>query len=205
MMRSALNKKKQLLQGKAANRSIPKIPNPNKITDYRPISLLFNTDYELIALVFDFCLRKTLQASLGSHQKGGVPDRFIFDSLCIIQDVMNNIVHKLKQGSSLKRAAIIAYYLKKDYDLVNRYISWKVMTAMGYPLTFIDWLKTLYSVTQLCPLNGTDIVSTVDVAQSVWQGCSLLVLLFALYIEPLLVVLTQCINGIEHYGKCKKG
>jgi hypothetical protein len=75
------------------------------------------------------------------------------------------------------------------------------MTAMGYPPLFVDWLKTLYSITELCPLNGNDIVGTVDNAQSVRQGCPLSVHLFALYIEPLLVCLSRGIDGIEHYGK----
>jgi hypothetical protein len=79
------------------------------------------------------------------------------------------------------------------------------MTAMGYPPPlFVDWLKTLYSITELCPLNGNGIVGTVDNAQSVRQGCPLSVHLFALYIEPLLVCLSRGIDGIEHYGKRNK-
>ncbi len=200
MMRSVLKKQKiQPSQGRAAIRLIPKVPHPSKITDYRPISLL-NTDYKLMASVLAFRLRKTLQTSLGSHQKGGVPGRLILDSLCLIRDVIDNTGRKSKQGSTFKPAAIIAYDLEKAYDLVNRDVLWEVMTAMGYPPLFVDWLKTLYSVTQLCPLNGNDIVGAVDDAQSVRQGCPLSVHLFGLYIEPLLVALTKGIVGIDHYG-----
>jgi exonuclease III len=201
MMNSILDKKKlQSSQGRAAIRLVPKIPTPSKITDYRPISLL-NTDYKLIASVLAFRLRKSLPNSLGSHQKGGVPGRYIFDSLSLIRDVIDNTGRKSKEVSSLKPAAIIAYDLEKAYDLVNRDVLWEVMTAMGYPTLFVDWLKTLYSITELCPLNGNDIVGTVDNAQSVRQGCPLSVHLFALYIEPLLVCLAKGIDGIEHYGK----
>ena len=201
MMNCVLEKRKlQPSQGRAAIRLVPKIPTPSKITDYRPISLL-NTDYKLIASVLAFRLRKSLQNSLDSHQKGGVPGRYIFDSLCLIRDAIDNTGRKSKEASSLKPAAIIAYDLEKAYDLVNRDVLWEVMTAMGYPPLFVDWLKTLYSITELCPLNGNDIVGTVDNAQSVRQGCPLSVHLFALYIEPLLVCLSRGIDGIEHYGK----
>ena len=201
MMNCVLEKRKlQPSQGRAAIRLVPKIPTPSKITDYRPISLL-NTDYKLIASVLAFRLRKSLQNSLDSHQKGGVPGRYIFDSLCLIRDAIDNTGRKSKEASSLKPAAIIAYDLEKAYDLVNRDVLWEVMTAMGYPPLFVDWLKTLYSITELCPLNGNDIVGTVDNAQSVRQGCPLSVHLFALYIEPLLVGLSRGIDGIEHYGK----
>jgi len=201
MMNCVLGKRKlQPSQGRAAIRLVPKIPTPSKITDYRPISLL-NTDYKLIASVLAFRLRKSLQNSLDSHQKGGVPGRYIFDSLCLIRDAIDNTGRKSKEASSLKPAAIIAYDLEKAYDLVNRDVLWEVMTAMGYPPLFVDWLKTLYSITELCPLNGNDVVGTVDNAQSVRQGCPLSVHLFALYIEPLLVCLSRGIDGIEHYGK----
>jgi hypothetical protein len=201
MMNSVLDKEKlQPSQGRAAIRLVPKIPTPSKITDYRPISLL-NTDYKLIASALAFRLRKSLPNSLGSHQKGGVPGRYIFDSLSLIRDVIDNTGRKSKEVSSLKPAAIIAYDLEKAYDLVNRDVLWEVMIAMGYPPLFVNWLKTLYSITELCPLNGNDIVGTVDNAQSVRQGCPLSVHLFALYIEPLLVCLAKGIDGIEHYGK----
>ncbi len=76
--------------------------------------------------------------------------------------------------------------------------------GLSPPPLFVDWLKTLYSITELCPLNGNGIVGTVDNAQSVRQGCPLSVHLFALYIEPLLVCLSRGIDGIEHYGKRNK-
>jgi hypothetical protein len=109
MMNCVLDKKKlQPSQGRAAIRLVPKIPTPSKITDYRPISLL-NTDYKLIASVMAFRLRKSLQNSLDSHQKGGVPGRYIFDSSCLIRDDIENTGRKSKEAASLKPAAIIAY------------------------------------------------------------------------------------------------
>ncbi|KZR98213.1 Uncharacterized protein APZ42_006476, partial [Daphnia magna] len=107
MMICVLDKRKlQPSQGRAAIRLVPKIPAPSKITNYRPISLL-NTDYKLIASVLAFRLRNSLQNSLDSHQKGGVPGRYIFDSLCLIRDVIDNTGRKSKEVSSLKPAAII--------------------------------------------------------------------------------------------------
>ncbi len=116
-------RKLQPSQGRAAIRLVPKIPTPSKITDYRPISLL-NTNYKLIESVLAFRLRKSLPTSLDSH---------IFDSLCLIRDVIKNTGRKSKEVSSLKPAAIIAYDLEKAYDLVNRDVLWEVITIMGYP------------------------------------------------------------------------
>ena len=190
-------------QGRAAIRLIPKVPKPKRMTDYRPISLL-NTDYKLLASVLAKRLKETLPKALLSHQKGGVPGRFIFDSLCLFRDVIDDASRKAKSprgNSQPVNAAIIAYDLEKAYDLVNRDVLWETMGAMGYPSLFIDWLKTLYSITQLCPLNGSSIVGTIDEAQSVRQGCPLSIHLFAIYIEPLLVRLSTSIDGYNLLGE----
>ncbi len=188
-------------QGRAAIRLIPKIPHPKTMTDYRPISLL-NTDYKLIASALASRLRKTLSKSLRNHQKGGVPGRYIHDSLALFRDVIDHVSRKTKRGEQYPvKAAIITYDLEKAYDLVNRDVLWATMNAMGYPAQFIDWLKTLYSITQLCPLNGNAIVGTIDDAQSVRQGCPLSIHLFAIYIEPLLVRLTNTLGGIDLHGE----
>jgi hypothetical protein len=121
--------------GKAAIRLISTIPTSSKITDYPPISLL-NTDYKLMESVLAVGLRKSLQNSLDSHQRGGVPGRYIFDSLCLIRDVIDNTGSNSKEVSSLKLAAIIAFDLEKAYDLLNRDVLWEVMTAMDSPLCF---------------------------------------------------------------------
>jgi hypothetical protein len=190
-------------QGRATIRLVPKVPQPKRMTDYRPISLL-NTDYKLLASVLANRLRKSLPNALLSHQKGGVPGRYIFDSLCLFRDVIDDACRKSKSPRGKREpvnAAIIAYDLEKAYDLVNRDTLWETMEAMGYPSQFIDRLKTLYSITQLCPLNGSSIVGTIDEAQSVRQGCPLSIHLFAIYIEPLLVRLSNTIAGYNLHGE----
>ena len=188
-------------QGSAAIRLLPKVPHPKKMTDYRPISLL-NTDYKVIASALAHRLRRTLPLVLGNHQKGGVPGRYIHDSLALFRDVIDHAGRKTNRGDTkLVDAAIIAYDLEKAYDLVNRDVLWGIMAAMGYPIQFVDWLKTLYSITQLCPLNGSAIVGTIDDAQSVRQGCPLSIHLFAIYVEPLLMRLSRSIVGFDLLGE----
>jgi len=52
--------------------------------------------------------------------------------------------------------------LEKAYDLVNREVLWKIMEVMGYPITFTKWLKTMYSVTHMSILNGTEVAWTIS-------------------------------------------
>ncbi len=129
MMNCVLEKRKlQPSQGRAAIRLVPKIPTPSRITDYRPISLL-NTDYKLIASVLAFRLRKSLPNSVDSHKTGGVPGPYIFDSLCLIRDVIDNTGRKSKEVSSLNRPPLSRTIWRKHMTLSL----WEVMTVMGYP------------------------------------------------------------------------
>jgi len=74
------------------------------------------------------------------------------------------------------------------------------MATMGYPNEFIGWIKALYSIVELCPLNGSTFVGSIWDVQSVRQGCPLSVHLFALYIEPLLCRLATDVKGVNVFG-----
>ena len=77
---------------------------------------------------------------------------------------------------------------------------------MGYPELFINWLKSLYSLTEMCFLNGPYLTGSLKEIQSVRQGCPLSIHLFALYIEPLLVYLNKNLKGVtllEHQVKAR--
>ena len=192
-------------QGKAVIRLIPKTRSPRSLSDYRPISLL-NCDYKLMASVLAKRLRPTLVYTLGEHQRGGVPGRYVFDSLCLYRDIIEDTSRKSKIKIIRDNrpidygAAIIGFDLEKAYDLVNRDALWQILNVMGYPPAFINWLKALYSITTLTPLNGNSIVGDIDDAQSIRQGCPLSMHLFALYIEPLLTRLSSNLNGVELDG-----
>ena len=189
-------------QGKAAVRLISKVPHPKSLSEYRPISLL-NTDYKIIASALAKRFRPTLSHTLGSHQKGGVPGRYIFDSLCLYRDIIEETSRKSKISITRDNkqiehgAAIIGFDLEKAYNLVNRETLWETMSAMGYPASFINWLKALYAITTISPLNGSSIVGDIEEAQSIRQGCPLSMHLFAVYIEPLLARIAANVVGVS--------
>jgi hypothetical protein len=98
-------------------------------------------------------------------------------------------------------AAIVGVDFEKAYDLVNREVLWKILDIMGYPSTFVRWLQTMYSVAGMSILNGTEVAGVITDIQSIRQGCPLSVHLFVLYIEPLLVRLSQVLKGISLFNE----
>jgi len=191
-------------QGRAAIRLVPKSNGPCGVSGFRPISLL-NTDYKLMASVLSNRLKRSLHETIGPNQKGGVPGRLLSDNLCLYRDVIQYVddrskpeQHSLSSGGM--KAGIIGVDLEKAYDLVNREVLWKIMEVMGYPTTFIKWLKTMYSVTHMSILNGTEVAGTISDVHSVRQGCPLSMHLFVIYIEPLISRLSTVLNGINLFG-----
>jgi len=193
-----------LSQGRAAIRLIPKSNGPCGVSGFRPISLL-NTDYKLMASVLANRLKRSLHETIEHPQKGGVPGRLLADNLCLYRDVIQYVddrstpeQHSFPSGGM--KAGIMGVDLEKAYDLVNREVLWKIMEVMGYPITFTKWLKTMYSVTHMSILNGTEVAGTISDFDSVRQGCPISMHLFVIYIEPLLTRLSQVINGINLFG-----
>jgi len=193
-------------QGRAAVRLIPKSSGLCGVSGYRPISLL-NTDYKLMASVLANRLKRTLSQTVKDFQKGGVPGRLLADNLCLYRDVIQYVDERTNQEQHLDPpgskfgAAIIGVDLAKAYDLVNRDVLWRIMGAMGYPQSFIRWLNTMYSVADMTILNGPGVAGTIYGVQSVRQGCPLSMHLFVIYIEPMLVRISQTLQGIKFFDK----
>ncbi|KAK4009194.1 hypothetical protein OUZ56_018303 [Daphnia magna] len=93
-------------------------------------------------------LRPTLSSTIGSHKKVGDVIQFVDDGGC--HDSSNSTIRGIG-------AAIVGVFFEKAYDLVNREVLWRILDVMGYPTTFVRWLQTMYSVTGMSVLNGSEV------------------------------------------------
>jgi len=66
---------------------ITKKPNPTRITDYRPLTLL-NSDYKILARVIANRLRPILQDIISPQQHCGIQGTSIFEAVATIRDVI---------------------------------------------------------------------------------------------------------------------
>jgi len=92
--------------------------------------------------------------------------------------------------------AVIAIDLCTAYDLVDRKIVWKIMQRMEYPETFIEMLRSLYQVTNIKINFGAEETGKIKGNISLRQGCPLSMLLFDIYIEPLINRLEKEMIGL---------
>lgn len=94
---------------------IPKVTNPESITQYRPISLC-NYNYKIIAKVMGNRLKPWLPKIISMEQSAFVSGRQIQDNIFIVQEVLHQLrVRKRKR----KFQAVLKLDMQKAYNRVE--------------------------------------------------------------------------------------
>ena len=199
-----LNEEMTKSQCLAAIKLIPKTANPQKLSDFRPISLLC-TDYKILSGVMAERLKPLLPKVIHESQKGGVPERSLFSSLSLVRDITARIgeLNRVSNandlvGLSKVNAALVAIDFEKAYDLVQREFLWEIMQKMGFSRKFIGILKGLYKSCKLKIIHGGTETIEIEGKNSIRQGCPLSMHLFTIFIDPLVRMIDFKIKGFKH-------
>jgi hypothetical protein len=129
---------------------IPKVKNPEKIFEFRLISLC-NVLYKLISKVLDNRLKLVLPHIISPTQSAFVPGRMITDNVLLAYEI-THMMHMKKGG----RDGLIAVKLdmSKAYDPVEWVFLEKIVAKMGFQS---QWIKVVMncvkSVTYCVELN----------------------------------------------------
>lgn len=130
---------------------IPKVPNPENLTQFRPISLC-NSIYKVISKVMANRLKIWLPEIIAAEQSAFMRGRQIQDNIMIVQEVLHQIrVRKRKR----KFQAVLKLDMQKAYDQVE----WDFLEAGMKKMGFCDrWVSLIMacvtSVTFKVKLNG---------------------------------------------------
>ena len=179
-----------------ATRLAPKVSGVPQIDELRPITLL-NCDYKILTKLFVFRMIPILMFVIRSGQLCTVGNKNI---LFGVNNVLSSILHvkKKKVGGCL-----ISLDFYKAYDRVLVDFLLLVMKKMNFSERFCSWVKMLH-VGAKTKFILEFLTKTIDVRFSIRQGDPLAMLLYIIYIEPLLLFLERKIVGLKCCGipKC---
>lgn len=165
---------------------IPKVANPQELTQYRPISL-FNVLYKICSKAMANRLRGVLDEIISEEQSAFVPGRLITDNVLIAYEC----IHYLRNKKGKSGACAIKLDMAKAYDRVEWQYLYAVMTALGFSEQWRNLvMKCVTTVTFSVRVNG-QFSSAFKPTRGIRQGDPISPYLFLLCSEGLSCMLKE--------------
>jgi hypothetical protein len=130
---------------------IPKVKNPQKLKDLRPISLC-NVLYKFVSKVLANRLKAILLEIISPAQSAFVPGRLISNNILIAYELTHYMKNKRKGKGGF---AAVKLDMSKAYDRVEWAFLHDMMTKLGFDRRWKNLImKCVPSVTYMIKING---------------------------------------------------
>lgn len=151
----------------------------NDMKAYRPITLL-NFDYKVLTRIIKQRIAPLVDTVLSSHQKCSNGKHNIFEATTKILDKIS----ALKFGG--QPSMLVSFDMDHAFDRVKHSFLFRVMEQMNFNPRLIEFLQKITRNSFSRILVNGNLSRSFQIRRSVRQGDPLSMLLFVLYIQPLI-------------------
>ena len=157
---------------------VKKKQSGNSVKAYRPITLL-NFDYKILTRVIKNRMIPLADHVLSQHQKCSNGKHNIFEATTQILDKIASLKH------GRQSAMLVSFDMDHAFDRVKYDFLYHTLTQMNFNPQLIDFLRKIYGNSFSNLLINGKLSRPFQIRRSVRQGDPLSMLLFVLYIQPL--------------------
>jgi len=169
---------------------IPKIPQPEKLEQYRPISLC-NFAYKVISKVLANRLKPCLPTLISQEQSAFVQGRQIQDNILIVQEVLH---HFRTRKRTSRFNALLKTDMTKAYDRVEWDFLRDYFLKLGFHSIWVTWImQCITTVAFTVKFNG-ELLPYFQPSRGLCQGDPLSPYLFILMANVLSNLITQAVS-----------
>lgn len=178
---------------------IPKVDNPNSLSDYRPISCC-NVLYKTITKIVANRVQIVLDYVVGETEAVFVKNRSIVSNILVCQDLVRGY-HRDKGPPR----CMMKIDLCKAYDSLDWSFLRQVPVGLNFPDCVVHWIMTCISSAHYSVLINGNPEGYFRGERGVRQGDPLSPYLFVLAMEYLARLLNKAqeVTDFKYYAKCK--
>ena len=168
----------------------PKVVGVPAVDELRPITLL-ECDYKILSKWFVLRMKPALPWVIKSGQLCTVDQKNILFGV-------NNIISSILDVKQREAGAcLIGLDFFKAYDRVLLDFLVKVMNKMNFGDLFTSWISMLHRGARTRFILAGGLTRVIELLFSIRQGDPMAMLLYIVYIEPLLITLEKKMTGLK--------
>lgn len=128
---------------------IPKVTNAERVSEYRPISLL-NATYKVIAKLLARRLESLLPEMIQENQTAFVKKRQIMENVLLASELVQGY-----NNNGISKRGMIKIDFQKAFNSIEWSFSLDILRATNYPRKYISWISQCISSTRFSiTVNG---------------------------------------------------